>query len=602
MPVDLSSAVIRLLDTLVARSSNDPVLRSQLRRAAIALLDALETAESGSQSLASLSAAQPEVSSAESISPSPGTTATAAADSLNPGQPDSATDSLNSAVLSALADTLSLAATGTAHGSGDDTAAPSNASGTASRASDPVANPLPPEAIDWPVSDDEAGTAGRDQSADHGPLPPLLLGTSLRPPLPRSPSPVRLRTDEPDIDWGLIRTRCQLKAKASEWASERQATLAMGGTLTAAQMDRYGDLIAEAKALRECFLWMCAPRSESRAASDGYTLLARAYEVLAAAILLVENPANTAELPAPRFQRSLELLAEAQSALRSAAVGVGYEHDLDQEQVFQWLKKTTLERHIYVEHYMRIGEPADPTRHADLMVRVEHHAAHLSTDASRQRQTKKLLSKLQFQVEQLQAADPEAAPAHWERIVLTVDELLALGVAPNQGELRDILLEPCAGLESLDDLAQRSESFDRVYHELLPWIEEREQQQDESGAALSAEVAEAAELLAGKTIVLIGGDRRPDAEEALRDALGLAEVLWISTRSHQSIDHFEPYVARPEVAVVLLAIRWASHSFGDVRQFCERFGKPLVRLPQGYNPSQVAHQIVQQCSARLRSV
>ena len=59
-------------------------------------------------------------------------------------------------------------------------------------------------------------------------------------------------------------------------------------------------------------------------------------------------------------------------------------------------------------------------------------------------------------------------------------------------------------------------------------------------------------------------------------------------------------MSRPDVAVVLLAIRWASHSYGDVIKFCEETGKPLVRLPAGYNPNQVAAQIMSQCGSRLR--
>src|SRR6202022_1331810 len=94
-------------------------------------------------------------------------------------------------------------------------------------------------------------------------------------------------------------------------------------------------------------------------------------------------------------------------------------------------------------------------------------------------------------------------------------------------------------------------------------------------------------------------DRRPDALEALRTSFGLGELLWVETREHQSLEGFEPYVARPDVAVVLLAIRWSSHSFGDVREFCDRHGKPLVRLQAGYHPNQVALQIVSQCSGRL---
>jgi hypothetical protein len=85
----------------------------------------------------------------------------------------------------------------------------------------------------------------------------------------------------------------------------------------------------------------------------------------------------------------------------------------------------------------------------------------------------------------------------------------------------------------------------------------------------------------------------------LRTALGLKELFWIETREHESIDTFEPYIARPEVALVLLAIRWSSHSFGEVKRFCDRHGKPLVRLPAGYNPNQVALQILSQCSEQL---
>ena len=74
----------------------------------------------------------------------------------------------------------------------------------------------------------------------------------------------------------------------------------------------------------------------------------------------------------------------------------------------------------------------------------------------------------------------------------------------------------------------------------------------------------------------------------------------VATREHQSIEGFEAYIARADVAVVLLAIRWSSHSFGDIKAFCDRHGKPLVRLPAGYHPNQVALQVVSQCSGRLK--
>jgi hypothetical protein len=99
--------------------------------------------------------------------------------------------------------------------------------------------------------------------------------------------------------------------------------------------------------------------------------------------------------------------------------------------------------------------------------------------------------------------------------------------------------------------------------------------------------------------VLIGGIRRRGPQRLLKTALGLAELIWIETKEHQSITAFEPAVARPEVSLVLLAIRWTSHVFGEVKQFCDRYGKPLVRLPGGYSPNQVAAQILAQSSGQL---
>ena len=110
---------------------------------------------------------------------------------------------------------------------------------------------------------------------------------------------------------------------------------------------------------------------------------------------------------------------------------------------------------------------------------------------------------------------------------------------------------------------------------------------------------EAARLLEGRSVVLIGGARRREAQTTMRRALGLRELIWIETKEHQSIESFEPVIARPEVALVLLAIRWSSHAFGDVRQYCVRHGKPLVRLPGGYGLHQVASQILAQCSDLL---
>ncbi len=98
---------------------------------------------------------------------------------------------------------------------------------------------------------------------------------------------------------------------------------------------------------------------------------------------------------------------------------------------------------------------------------------------------------------------------------------------------------------------------------------------------------------------MIGGVRRPDAQKLLTAALALKDLVWIETKEHESIKRFESTIARADVALVLLAIRWSSHAFGDVKQFCDQYGKPLVRLPGGYSPNQVAAQIMAQAGEQL---
>ena len=116
--------------------------------------------------------------------------------------------------------------------------------------------------------------------------------------------------------------------------------------------------------------------------------------------------------------------------------------------------------------------------------------------------------------------------------------------------------------------------------------------------APTEEVRRALELLRGHTVVLIGGDRRPQAAEALTEAFALKELIWVEGRDQTYAD-FEPHVARSDVSVVILAIRWSRHGFGEVKEFCDKYGKLLVRLPGGYNPNQLAFHIISQVGERL---
>jgi len=109
------------------------------------------------------------------------------------------------------------------------------------------------------------------------------------------------------------------------------------------------------------------------------------------------------------------------------------------------------------------------------------------------------------------------------------------------------------------------------------------------------------DLLRNRVVVMVGGDLRHAAKESIEHKLGLSEMVWFPTKHHKALGNIEAHIKRPEVAVVLLAIRWSTHSFASIAAICRKYDKPLVRLPGGYNPNQVASQIMSQCHSRLRT-
>ncbi|MBI3463922.1 MAG: hypothetical protein HY000_12820 [Planctomycetes bacterium] len=230
------------------------------------------------------------------------------------------------------------------------------------------------------------------------------------------------------------------------------------------------------------------------------------------------------------------------------------------------------------------------------MSRIEAVDSGMQETRRRAKHRRKLLGKVRHKLS-LIADEPDDADEHWRILASTVDELVSDGLPASNTELRELLVPV---IDGLPDLSELPKGFQAVLWEIDRYMATCPPMATTSAAQPTPEVREVARLVDGRSMVVIGGDRRPGSYQAPKDAFCLRNVIWIETREHQSIDGFEPYIARPDVAVVVLAIRWSSHSFGEVREFCERYGKPLVRLPGGYNPNQVAAQIMSQCSERLR--
>jgi hypothetical protein len=471
-----------------------------------------------------------------------------------------------------------------------------------------------PEPASWPEPPPEPGpeppappqpVAAPPPAVPAGPAVPLAtlagmlrLGRAEPEPAPR-PEPPRGPAPVPDAELPVIAERCRLKAEAAGRAAERQRQPRSGPGAVYDVEPRDQELVARAAHLPNCYLWMIARNAPVPDDPARYDDLAGCYAAAADAAdlladLAFEDPTDEDLAPV------LYVAAEAQSALRAAVRRTGWAHsDPDQNRLFGRVRDEGQERRIFIARFMREEQLADPTGWADLRDRVKQAGEGVRGRKERDRQRKKLVSKVRFHARRVRDEPAADHAADWETIVRSVAELVEGGLPPSNAEVRDLLLPVRDAVPA--DLPE-SRPFQLVLREIDRYREltagGADGEPDEAGEPPIPEVRRAAELLGGRAVVLIGGEGRRHAADALRDALGLTEVIWLQGRERSYVN-FEPHVARPDVAAVLLAIRWSSHGFSDVKEYCDKYDKPLVHLPAGYGPNQVAYQVVTQVGDRL---
>ncbi|MFO0802623.1 MAG: hypothetical protein U0791_05805 [Gemmataceae bacterium] len=270
--------------------------------------------------------------------------------------------------------------------------------------------------------------------------------------------------------------------------------------------------------------------------------------------------------------------------------------DFDQIQIFARIRSTARDRQVFIAKYLKREDRADPASWGDLSKRIAEVWSQFKAYGERDKQRAKSLNSLKFKLKTLRE---KADAADWARVLELIDEVVNLGMHPSNPELRELLLPV---FEDIPEEPRPPANVELVLREIERYLESRpEADPAPKPEKYSPAVTAAADLLRGKEIVLIGGQDRPKHKAALIRAFGLTDIRWIVTPEHTSYTHFEADVARPEVALVLLAIRWSSHDYESVKTYCDQYGKPLVRLPGGYNANQVGHHIMSQAGDRLKA-
>lgn len=406
-------------------------------------------------------------------------------------------------------------------------------------------------------------------------------------------SPATADDSVPDLQIVIERTR--LKAESCRWGVERRRRVNMGADFEQEIRPKNDELIRRAKSMYPCFLW--AMDTFNPQSVDNMTLAASCYDNLASAAELIQQ-IRQAPKPEEWREGAYALLAEAQSALRALIESMELRPDADQENVFRWLRIHTELDHVHVEKYMRWNHRAKPADWFRLSERISQLRVNWQARRDLADQRKQFLGKIHYHSQRLRKSHDGGDRRDWDVLCDTIARALESGLPPSNIELREEIF-PIAD-EVPEDLVA-TPHMRQVLTEIDRYVSSRESSGVVAPQAevVESRVAEVRRLLCDKTAVLIGGERRTDSEMRLQMGLGLSRLVWITTREHQSHYDFESQIIRPEVALVMLAIRWSSHSFENVKSICDAHGKPFVRLPFGYGVNQVAHQILEQVSDQL---
>ena len=423
--------------------------------------------------------------------------------------------------------------------------------------------------------------------------PPSVVFSAPPSPLP----PAIIPPSECSSELEGIAGRCSVKANGCTWASER-LQLQVSGADHRTEIAPYDVAIIEQGKQHEVGLWMNFPSAPVPNDPTEYDTLAGCYETLANAVHLMSLVESSDSARSSHLPAAMALMAEAQSMLRAGVQNIGGPNDSEQTAAFWWLRQRAEETKVYIERFMRVEDQADPEQWHRLLAEVSEVEEHVEQTIKREKIQRKLLSKLKYKLQQLETSDDKQDQL--AGVDRTVNELVNNGLPPSSVELRELVSPHRATINAFES---KSTGLSLTLREISGNTKGTTGPRENSKPKrLNKEVTEVAELLQGRSIALIGGDCRLEAKLAIEEAFGLAELVWIETQTHQSYHTFKPVVERSDIAVVLLAIRWSSHSYGEVHRFCKDSSIPLVRLPTGYNANQIAAQILKQCSDQLSAV
>ncbi len=419
---------------------------------------------------------------------------------------------------------------------------------------------------------------------------------------------------QPDLD--LIARRSRLKARSCIHSLAMAATKE-GSREREALLEPMRELIAQAKASQSCFLWVFY-KQRAAAAASVIERCAWCYEALADAAELAARVEAADVVGSGVRSGAFQALAQAQSALRVALQDTWLTNaDQDQDDAYRWLTAATARYGIRIDRYLRLSDPASPEDTPRLRQRIALIGSDLDSARSRKRAIDEALKRIRYHVRNIsRSTHPASCDRDLDIIERTLGDLDELGVASREPVV-DAVLKPLkatlttpltdsrpllarwAGIGAACDTADLADSTEA---DTRPKDEEQDSEAEEQeGKSYSERVGMVRSMLAGRGIVIIGGQCREEARRRIQTAFQAGWVEWVAIREHASGAPMRAPISRPDAAIVLIFIKLAGHLHVDeARTLAQRAGIPAINITAGYNPEQLAHCILDQASERLQ--
>lgn len=275
-----------------------------------------------------------------------------------------------------------------------------------------------------------------------------------------------------DID--QLEKRLLLKIEASRWALERDRLLKNSVNFQTEIEPKDHNLLARARELTNCYLWMNNPETAPVIATETYEMLADAYSAAASCVgfmrhlieLVDRSPKS--EILNRILRDALYITATAQSALRRVTYDVSGREDQDQIRIHRWLTFLTKRYGIYVNRHMK----KDSLAPKDRIYVIPDYIARLQKEVEKLGQRQKILTegfrRIQYHASRMTSENGN--DYDWNKIIETVDELVDAGIPANDERFKTALKDILPSLKTVPSYKDHP-FFINVLMELDYWHE-----------------------------------------------------------------------------------------------------------------------------------